>query len=51
MAVTRWWKGDVDEERPPGPWFVLSPDGSWLAVALGGAGSSARKTPTRTSNA
>jgi hypothetical protein len=45
MAVARWWsepplrrpavrrwKGDVDEQRPRGPWFVLSPDGAWVAA-------------------
>jgi WD40 repeat protein len=45
MAVESWWSvpplrrpavrwptGDVDGERPPGPWFLLSPDGAWVAA-------------------
>jgi WD40 repeat protein len=45
MATARWWSvppmrrpagrrwmGDVDGERLPGSWFLLSPDGAWVAA-------------------
>src|SRR5687768_7172804 len=44
MAVESWWSvpplrrpsvrwtGEGDGERPPGPWFLLSPDGAWVAA-------------------
>jgi WD40 repeat protein len=30
--AARWWTGDAGGERPPGPWFVLCPDGAWVAA-------------------